>query len=57
VQVDDRGPGKEKGFVDSLPPGKELQPDRGMLAVLLGRCAAILLNFPACLCIFVSFLT
>jgi hypothetical protein len=27
VQVDDRGPGKEKGFVDSLPPG---QADRGM---------------------------
>jgi hypothetical protein len=30
VQVDDRGPGKEKGFVDSLPPGQEQQADRGM---------------------------
>jgi hypothetical protein len=30
VQVDDRGVGKEKGFVDSLPPGQELQADRGM---------------------------
>src|SRR5262249_49745345 len=29
VQVDDRGPGKKKGFVDSLPPGQELQADRG----------------------------
>ena len=29
VQVDDRGVGKEKGFVDSLPPGRELQADRG----------------------------
>jgi hypothetical protein len=29
VQVNDRGAGKEKGFVDSLPPGKELQADRG----------------------------
>jgi len=30
VQVDDRGPGKERGFVDSLPPGREQQADRGM---------------------------
>src|SRR5262249_50358396 len=30
VQVEDTGPGKEKGIVDSLPPGQELQPDRGM---------------------------
>jgi hypothetical protein len=30
VQVDDRGPGKEKGFVDSLPPSQEQQTDRGM---------------------------
>ena len=30
VQVDDRGPGKEKGFVDSLSPGQEQQADRGM---------------------------
>ena len=30
VQVDDRGPGKEKGFVDSPPPGQEQQADRGM---------------------------
>ena len=45
VEVEDRGPGKEKGFVDSLPPGKEqqagivtlglspsheVQPDRGL---------------------------
>jgi hypothetical protein len=30
VQVEDRGPGKEKGFVDSLPPGREQQADRGM---------------------------
>jgi hypothetical protein len=30
VQVDDRGAGKEKGFVDSLPPGQEQQADRGM---------------------------
>ena len=30
MQVDDRGPGKEKGFVDSLPPGQEQQADRGM---------------------------
>src|SRR5215469_4237491 len=30
VEVEDRGPGKEKGFVDSLPPGKEQQADRGM---------------------------
>jgi hypothetical protein len=30
VQVDDRGPGKEKGFVDSLPPGQEQQADHGM---------------------------
>jgi hypothetical protein len=30
VQVDDRGPGKEKGFVDSLPPGRGQQADRGM---------------------------
>jgi hypothetical protein len=30
VQVDDRGPGKEKGFVDSRPPGQEQQADRGM---------------------------
>jgi hypothetical protein len=30
VQVDDRGPGKEKGFFDSLPPGQEQQADRGM---------------------------
>ena len=30
VQVDDRGPGKERGFVDSLPPGREHQADRGM---------------------------
>jgi hypothetical protein len=30
VQVDDRGPGKEKGFVDSLPPGQEHQADRGI---------------------------
>ncbi len=30
VQVDDRGRGKEKGFVDSLPPGQEQQADRGM---------------------------
>jgi hypothetical protein len=29
VQVDDRDAGKKKGFVDSLPPGKELQADRG----------------------------
>jgi len=29
-QVDDRGPGKEKGFVDSPPPGQEQQADRGM---------------------------
>ena len=29
MQVDDRGPGKKKGFVDSLPPGQELQADRG----------------------------
>ena len=29
VQVDDRGAGKEKGFVDSLPPGRELEADRG----------------------------
>jgi len=29
VQVDDRGAGKKKGFVDSLPPGRELQADRG----------------------------
>ena len=29
VQVDDRGPGKEKGVVDSLPPGQEQQADRG----------------------------
>jgi hypothetical protein len=28
VQVEDRGPGKEKGIVDSRPPGQELQPDR-----------------------------
>jgi hypothetical protein len=30
VQVDDRGAGKKKGFVDDLPPGQELQVDRGM---------------------------
>jgi hypothetical protein len=30
VEVEDRGPGKEKGFVASLPPGKEQQADRGM---------------------------
>jgi len=29
VQVEDRGPGKEKGIVDSRPPGQGLQPDRG----------------------------
>jgi hypothetical protein len=29
AQVADRGPGKEKGFVDSLPPGQELKADRG----------------------------
>jgi hypothetical protein len=29
VQVDDRDPGKKKGLVDSLPPGEELQADRG----------------------------
>jgi hypothetical protein len=30
MQVDDRGPGKEKGFVDSLPPSQEQQADRGI---------------------------
>jgi hypothetical protein len=30
VQVDNRGPGTEKGFVDSLPPGQEQQADRGV---------------------------
>jgi hypothetical protein len=30
VQVEERGPGKEKGFVDSLPPGREQQADHGM---------------------------
>jgi hypothetical protein len=29
VQVEDRGPGKEKGIVDSRPPSQELQHDRG----------------------------
>jgi hypothetical protein len=29
VQVDDTLPGKKKGFVDALPPGQELQADRG----------------------------
>ena len=29
VQVDDRGAGKKKGFVDDLPPGQELQVERG----------------------------
>jgi hypothetical protein len=29
VQVDDKGAGKKKGFVDSLPPGRELEADRG----------------------------
>jgi hypothetical protein len=29
VQVEDRGPGKEKGMVDSLPPGQEQQTDPG----------------------------
>jgi hypothetical protein len=29
AQVADRGPGKKKGLVDSLPPGQELQADRG----------------------------
>jgi hypothetical protein len=29
VEVEDRGPGKEKGIVDSRPPGQELQADRG----------------------------
>jgi len=29
VQVDDSLPGKKKGFVDALPPGQELQADRG----------------------------
>ena len=30
VQVDDKGPGKTKGFVDSLPPNQELQTDRSV---------------------------
>jgi hypothetical protein len=30
VQVDDKGPGKTKGFVDSLPPNQELQADRSV---------------------------
>jgi hypothetical protein len=29
VHVDDTLPGKKKGFVDGLPPGQELQADRG----------------------------
>jgi hypothetical protein len=29
VQIDNRDAGKKKGFVDSVPPGKELQADRG----------------------------
>jgi len=29
VQADDTLPGKKKGFVDALPPGQELQVDRG----------------------------
>ena len=29
VQADDTLPGKKKGFVDALPPGQELQADRG----------------------------
>ena len=30
VQVDDKGPGKTKGFVDSLSPNQELQADRSV---------------------------
>jgi hypothetical protein len=30
VQADDNGPGKAKGFVDSLPPNQELQADRSV---------------------------
>jgi hypothetical protein len=30
VQVDDKGPGKTKGFVDSLPPNQEPQADRSV---------------------------
>jgi hypothetical protein len=30
VQVDDQGPGKAKGFVDSLPSNQELQADRSV---------------------------
>jgi hypothetical protein len=30
VQDDDNGPGKTKGFVDSLPPNQELQADRSV---------------------------
>jgi hypothetical protein len=30
VQVDDKGPGKTKGFVDSLPPNQELHADRSL---------------------------
>jgi hypothetical protein len=30
VQVEDRGPGNEKGIVDSRPPAQEQQADRGM---------------------------
>jgi hypothetical protein len=29
VQIDNRDAGKKKGFVDSLPPGQELQADQG----------------------------
>jgi hypothetical protein len=30
VQADDNGPGKAKGFIDSLPPSQELEVDRSM---------------------------
>ena len=29
AQVDDRSPGEQKGFVESLPPAQELEADRG----------------------------